>query len=85
MAKIEVYSTQTCPYCVKAKNLLSGKGAEYTEVDVTTDFDARQALVERANGMRTVPQIFINDQHIGGFDDLNELDQKGELDALLSA
>lgn len=85
MAKVEVYSTQTCPYCVKAKNLLSNKGVEYEEIDITDDPDARVALVEKANGMRTVPQIFINDQHIGGFDQLNALDQKGELDDLLAA
>lgn len=85
MAKVEVYSTQVCPYCVKAKNLLSSKGAEYTEIDVSHDAELRDKMVERAGGMRTVPQIFINDQHIGGSDDLHALDTKGELDALLAS
>ena len=85
MAKIEVYTTDYCPYCVKAKTLLSTKGAAFTEIDVTGDDDARIALVKKANGMKTVPQIFIDDRHIGGFDDLNALDQKGELDPLLAA
>ncbi len=85
MANIDIYLTQTCPYCVKAKNLLDAKGAAYTVIDITGDDDARIALVKKANGMRTVPQIFINDQHIGGFDDMNALDKKGELDPMLAA
>lgn len=83
MAKVEIYSTQTCPYCVKAKVLLDKKGAAYTEIDVTNDDQARMDLVARANGMRTVPQIFIDDRHIGGCDDLYELDKEGKLDPLL--
>lgn len=85
MANIEVYTTKVCPYCVRAKNLLKSKGAAFEEHDVTGDDAAREALLKRANGMRTVPQIFINGQHIGGSDDLYALEQKGELDALLSA
>ncbi len=85
MAKVEVYSTQTCPYCVRAKSLLSAKGVEFTEIDITGDNEARIALMEKTGGMRTIPQIFINDQHIGGFDRLSELDKEGELDALLAA
>ena len=65
MAKIEIYTTSACPYCVKAKALLDIKGAAYEEIDVTGDDEARIALVEKANGLRTVPQIFINGQHIG--------------------
>ncbi len=84
MAKVEIYSTQTCPYCVKAKVLLDKKGAEYTEIDVTHDDQARMDLIKKANGMRTVPQIFIDDQHIGGCDDLYDLDKKGKLDPLLN-
>ena len=84
MAKVEIYSTQVCPYCVKAKTLFETKGAAYEEIDVT-DFDERQKMMERAPGARTVPQIFINDQHIGGCDDLYALNDKGELDALLAS
>jgi glutaredoxin 3 len=83
MAKIEIYSSERCPYCVKAKALLDRKGASYEEIDVTNDDDARRRLVEKANGLRTVPQIFINDAHIGGCDDLYAFDKKGELETLL--
>ncbi len=81
--KIELYSSDYCPYCVKAKALLERKGVDFEEIDVTNDDDARMALVKRSNGMRTVPQIFIDDKHIGGCDDLYALDSKGELDSLL--
>ncbi|MBM9514476.1 glutaredoxin 3 [Desulfogranum marinum] len=83
MAKIEIYSSDRCPYCVKAKALLERKGASFEEIDVTNDDEARRRLVEKANGMRTVPQIFINDAHIGGCDDLYALENKGELEKLL--
>lgn len=85
MAKIIVYSSDHCPYCVKAKSLLERKGAEFEEINVTNDDQARQALVEKSGGLRTVPQIFINETHIGGCDDLYALDKKGELDPLLQA
>lgn len=85
MKKIEVYSTDHCPYCVKAKALLDRKGFSYTEINVTGDDDARVALVQKAKGMRTVPQIFIDDRHIGGCDDLYQLDSSGELDSLVQA
>ena len=81
--KIEVYSSNYCPYCVKAKALLERKGVDFEEIDVTNDDEARMALVKKANGLRTVPQIFIDDKHIGGCDDLYALDSKGELDKLL--
>lgn len=84
MAKVEVYTADYCPYCTKAKTLLSAKGVEFTEIDLSGDDEARLKLVERANGMRTIPQIFINGQHIGGFSDLDALNQKGELDPLLA-
>ena len=84
MAKIEIYTTTVCPYCVKAKRLLDAKDADYTEINLTGDDAGREALLKRANGMRTVPQIFINDRHIGGCDNLYELEEKGALDALLS-
>lgn len=84
MAKIEIYTTKVCPYCVKAKRLLDAKDVDYTEIDVTTDDEARMALVEKSGGRRTVPQIFINDKPIGGSDDLHALEDSGELDKLLA-
>lgn len=84
-AKIEIYTTPTCPFCVRAKDLLQKKEASYVEVDVSRAPEIRSAMIERAGGRRTVPQIFINDQHVGGSDDLYALDKKGELDALLNA
>ncbi|MFA5592403.1 MAG: glutaredoxin 3 [Micavibrio sp.] len=84
MANIEIYTTKTCPYCVRAKNLLNAKDADFVEHDLTGDDAGREALLKRANGMRTVPQIFINDKHIGGYDDLALLEEKGELDGLLA-
>lgn len=85
MAKVEVYSTNYCPYCTRAKDLLTRKGAEYTEYDVTDDDEGRIKLVEKAGGRRTVPQIFIDGKHIGGFDDLAALDKEGKLDILLAS
>ncbi|MCX7122984.1 MAG: glutaredoxin 3 [Gammaproteobacteria bacterium] len=84
MAKIEIYSTQVCPYCVRAKDLFKRKGVEYTEIRVDQDDALRQAMMDRAGGKRSVPQIFINDQHIGGCDDLYALDQAHKLDPLLA-
>ena len=83
MANIEIYSTQVCPYCVRAKDLFNRKGVSFTEIHVDGDDALRMKMVERAGGRRTVPQIFINDQHIGGCDDLYALDHAGKLDALL--
>lgn len=83
MVKVEVYTTKICPYCVKAKNLLVKKGVIFTEIDVSDDPEARDALVVKAEGRRTVPQIFIDDQPIGGCDDLYALEASGELDKLL--
>lgn len=83
-AYVEIYSTSICPYCVRAKSLLKHKGATYAEYNVGFDWAARERMVERADGQRSVPQIFINDRHIGGFDELNELNRRGELDALLA-
>lgn len=85
MATIELYSSDRCPYCVKAKALFDRKGVEYTEINVTDDDEARKALVEKANGLRTVPQIFIDGKHVGGCDDVYELDRKGELDPLIAS
>lgn len=85
MARIEIYTTELCPYCARAKRLLKAKGAEFTEYDVTYDPRLRAAMSERAGGRRTVPQIFIDDRHIGGCDDLHDLDGRGGLDPLLAA
>ncbi|BAZ39127.1 glutaredoxin 3 [Calothrix sp. NIES-4101] len=82
-ANIEIYTWQTCPYCIRAKMLLWWKGANFTEYKIDGDETARTQMSERANNSRTVPQIFINNQHIGGCDDLYELDTKGQLDLLL--
>lgn len=84
MAKIEIYTTNVCPYCVRAKQLFTTKGVDWTEISVE-DADARMKMIERANGKRTVPQIFINDQHIGGCDDLYAMEREKKLDALLAA
>ena len=83
MAKIEIYTTPTCPYCARAKTLLKKKGVEYTEIDVANDAQLRAAMSERAGGRTSVPQIFINGEHIGGSDELVALDRIGELDPKL--
>jgi glutaredoxin 3 len=84
MAKIEIYTTPTCPYCHAAKALLTEKGADYAEITVL-DADLRAKMTERAHGRRTVPQIFIGDTHVGGYDDMAALDRAGGLDRLLQA
>ncbi len=81
-AKVEVYSTTYCPYCRAAERLLDAKGVKYQAIDVTHDSEKRDWLV-KASGQRTVPQIFIDDQAVGGFSDLQALDSAGKLDALL--
>ncbi len=84
MAKIEVYSTQYCPFCVRAKALLKGKGVAFTEIDVSNDPLLREKMVELAGGRRTVPEIFINGKIIGGFDELYALEMAGKLDQMLA-
>ncbi|WP_022955049.1 glutaredoxin 3 [Perlucidibaca piscinae] len=84
MAKVVIYTTHICPYCVRAKMLLQRKGVTYEEIDVSDDADTRQMLVQRT-GRRTVPQIFINDQPIGGSDELHALERAGRLDDLLAS
>jgi glutaredoxin 3 len=84
VAKVQVYSTAYCPYCVRAKALLRDKGVAFEEIDVSDDDELRQKMVELAGGRRTVPEIFINDKIIGGYDELRALDSRGELDALLA-
>ncbi len=84
-ANVEIYTWQTCPYCIRAKLLLWWKGVNFTEYKIDGNGGARIRMAERANGRRTVPQIFINNQHIGGCDDLYVLDRQGQLDPLLTA
>jgi len=83
-ANVEIYTWQTCPFCIRAKLLLWWKGASYTEYKIDGDEAARTLMAQRANGRRTVPQIFINSQHTGGCDDLYHLDSQGQLDLLLA-
>ena len=82
MRRIKIYTTPICPYCVRAKALLKKKGASFEEVDVLMDRSARDEMEQRS-GRSTVPQIFIGDTHVGGSDDLHELDREGALDPLL--
>jgi glutaredoxin 3 len=84
VAKVEVYSTSYCPYCMRAKALLRSKGVAFEEIDVTNDPALRAKMVERAGGRRTVPEIFINGEIIGGCDELYMLELNGELDTLLA-
>ncbi len=83
-ANVEIYTWQTCPFCMRAKLLLWWKGVNFTEHKIDGDEVARSAMAERANGKRSVPQIFINTQHIGGCDDLYALDRQGQLNPLLT-
>ena len=83
-ANVEIYTWQTCPYCIRAKTLLWWKGVNFTEYKIDGDEAARVKMAERANGGRSVPQIFINNQHIGGCDDIYQLDTQGQLDSLLT-
>jgi glutaredoxin 3 len=83
MSRIEIYTTPYCPYCIAAKELLTRKGAPFTEIDVSCDSTRRAEMTKRANGGYTVPQIFIGATHVGGCDDLYALDGEGKLDPLL--
>ena len=83
MAPVKIYTTPICPYCVRAKTLLKKKGAPYEEIDVFMDPDKREEM-ESVSHRRTVPQIFIGDRHVGGCDDLYELEHEGKLDPLLA-
>ncbi|MGN6375088.1 MAG: glutaredoxin 3 [Sphingomonas sp.] len=85
MAKVELYTKAFCPYCVRAKSLLKSKGVAYDEYDITMGGPKRAEMIQRANGGSTVPQIFIDDRHVGGSDDLAALERAGKLDALLDA
>ena len=83
MVKVEIYTTPYCPYCMRAKALLQSKGVAFQETDISEGSALRQAMVERAGGQQTVPQIFVADRHIGGCDELYALDHQGALDPLL--
>ncbi|MGF1620777.1 MAG: glutaredoxin 3 [Rhodomicrobiaceae bacterium] len=84
MASVEIYTTMFCPYCLAAKRLLKNKGVDFTEIDVTMNSSKRDAMMERAGGRRSVPQVFVGERHVGGSDDLHALEARGELDALLA-
>jgi glutaredoxin 3 len=84
MADIEIYSTAMCPYCTAAKNLLQSKGLAWREMRIDTDVAARREMLQRAPGARTVPQIFINDVLVGGFDQLAAAERSGMLDEMLA-
>jgi len=84
MQSVEIYTSPLCGFCHAAKRLLNEKGVSFAEVDVLSNPDRKPEMIERANGGRTVPQIFIGDTHVGGYDDLNALERAGKLDALLA-
>ncbi|MGA7371283.1 MAG: glutaredoxin 3 [Methyloceanibacter sp.] len=84
MARIVLYTTPYCGYCRAAKHLLNKKSVAFTEIDVSEDMGLRQEMISRAFGRRTVPQIFINGTHVGGYDELAELERAAKLDALLA-
>ncbi|MEM8792153.1 MAG: glutaredoxin 3 [Pseudomonadota bacterium] len=85
MKPIEIYTTPICPYCIMAKRLLTAKGLSYKEINVMGNTAKRAQMTERANGARTVPQIFIGETHVGGCDELHALERAGKLDPLLAA
>lgn len=84
MPKVTIYTTPFCPYCHSAKALLRRKNIEFSEIDVSYDAQERQRMTAKANGRRTVPQIFIGETHVGGSDELHALDRQGKLDPLLA-
>ncbi|MCW2275651.1 glutaredoxin 3 [Rhodoblastus acidophilus] len=84
MPKVEIYTTATCPYCMRAKMLLAEKNVSFTEISVDGDPVLRGTMTQRAQGRTTVPQIFIGDRHVGGCDDLYALESDGALDSLLA-
>ncbi|MFM5887984.1 MAG: glutaredoxin 3 [Dolichospermum sp.] len=84
-AKVEIYTWSTCPFCLRAKSLLNKKGVNFTEYSIDGDEDARAKMSQRANGRRSLPQIFINDNHIGGCDDIHGLERQGKLDEMLAS
>ena len=85
MPQVEIYTKMFCPYCARAKKLLGEKGVDFEEYEISMGGEKRQEMIQRAGGGTTVPQIFIDGQHIGGSDDLAALERDGKLDALLQA
>ncbi|MBD2297567.1 glutaredoxin 3 [Nostoc sp. FACHB-87] len=83
-ANVEIYTWRTCPFCIRAKHLLTSKGVDFIEYSIDGDEEARDKMAQRANGKRSLPQIFINDRHVGGCDDIHALDRQGKLDELLA-
>lgn len=83
--KVEMYTTAICPYCVAAKNLLRSKGLGYVELRVDSDAEQRATMMQRSGGKRSVPQIFVNDVHVGGYDDLVAADRSGKLAEIIAA
>jgi glutaredoxin 3 len=83
MKEVLIYTARYCPYCTSAKSLLKRKGVSFTEIDIGGNWERRDEMIEKANGRVTVPQIFIEDLHVGGNDELRALDREGKLDALI--
>lgn len=84
MAKVEIYTWASCPFCIRAKQLLTSKGVDFIEYKIDGDEKARAEMAQRAGGKRSVPQIFIDNKHIGGCDDIHALDAQDKLDSLLN-
>ena len=84
MARVEIYTKFGCPYCARAKRLLEEKGVDYQEYELHSDPGKREEMLSRANGRHTVPQVFIDGRHVGGSDDLAELESNGQLDPMLA-
>lgn len=84
MAKVEIYTSPLCGFCARAKSLFEQKGVKYEEIDISESMKQKELMVERSNGAQTVPQIFINDVHVGGCDDLHRLEEESKLEPLLA-
>jgi len=83
MVNIDIYTTPYCPFCIRAKKLLANKKVEFNEIDLSENPDKFEEMLSKSNGAKTVPQIFVNGEHIGDCDHIHDLDQKGELDKIL--
>ncbi len=84
MANVTIYTKPWCPYCDAARELLTGKGVDFTEIDISGKAEVRAEMIQRANGQTTVPQVFVDDRHLGGCDDIYALDSAGKLDPVLA-
>ena len=80
---IEIYSTKFCPFCIRAKSLLAAKNVKYTDIDINNEEGKKQEMIKRSDGATSVPQIFVDDQHIGGSDKLYSLEEDGQLDSII--